>query len=120
MHIQRLLNGNILIWLFSDRGLDNILILNGGDILFLKTVHTIHLRNPETIEDLKSLRPREFMEKYFPDESISFDSELYWFIRNKVEKKEIPVWSSDRKLEDDIEECLSKCRKEIIQILTNY
>lgn len=61
-------NGNVFIWLGNQpiHGCENVLILTGGDVLFLKT----HRKgNNQTIRhDINKLDKGEFLDKYgWPD-----------------------------------------------------
>jgi len=73
-------NGNIFIWLGNQpiHGCENVLILSGGDILFLKT----HRReNSQTIRhDINKLDKGKFLDKYrWPDNESG--NELYLELR---------------------------------------
>ncbi len=63
-------NGNVFIWLgtggiwTSSKGVDNILVLEGGDVLFLKTIKEVSLWKDEVKEDIEKLSFDEFVKKY--------------------------------------------------------
>lgn len=63
-------NGNVFIWLGrggiwgESKGIDNVLILAGGDILFLETSKCLSLSDPEIGNDIKNLSRGEFIKKY--------------------------------------------------------
>lgn len=65
----RLPNGNVFIWLGTggiwgrSKGIDNVLILYGGDVLMLETVKTIPLWKKEVVEDVNNLSYEEFVKK---------------------------------------------------------
>ncbi len=73
-------NGNILIWLGNQpiHGCANLLILSGGDVLFLRTHRQetgVKIRN-----DIMTLTKEEFLKAYdWPNNSSGDD--LYWEIR---------------------------------------
>lgn len=61
-------NGNIFVWLGKwkkeEGAIDNVLILAGGDVLFLKIDKVLPLWRKEVRKDLVELDYRAFMEKY--------------------------------------------------------
>ena len=80
---HKLPNGNTLVWL-DDQPIyecENVLILAGGDVLFLKPVKTLETR--ELKQDLERLDQQEFFNKYgWPNNSSA--SDLYWELRKTV------------------------------------
>jgi hypothetical protein len=82
-HKYKLSNGNTLIWLGSQPiyECENVLILAGGDVLFLKPARTLEAR--EFKQDLERLDQQEFFNKYgWPNNSSA--SDLYWELRKTV------------------------------------
>lgn len=73
---HKLRNGNVFIWLGKseiwgkggeEEGVDNVLILAGGEVLFLKTAKVLPLYEEKVREDLKILEYEEFIDRYdFP------------------------------------------------------
>jgi len=70
----KLPNDNVVIWLGSgfgwvkNDGIDNVLILAGGDVLYLKTIKRLSLSDNQVREDLKNLSYNKFYKKYdLPD-----------------------------------------------------
>lgn len=66
----KLPNGNVFIWLGrggiwgKSEGVDNVLVLYRGDVLFLKTIKVIPLYREEVREDIKNMSYEEFAKKY--------------------------------------------------------
>lgn len=60
----KLPNGNVFMWLGTGKSVDNVLILEGGDVLFLKTTRVIPLWKEEVREDIKNLKYEQFAKKY--------------------------------------------------------
>jgi hypothetical protein len=66
----KLPNDNVLIWLGTGgmwgktKGVDNVLILAGGDVLFLETTKMISLHDQAFREDLANLNPEAIITKY--------------------------------------------------------
>lgn len=68
VHKFKLPNKNTLIWLGNQPiyECENVLILAGGDVLFLKPVKTFRVRDIQ--RDIEQLSRQEFFEKYdWPD-----------------------------------------------------
>ncbi|MBA3045046.1 MAG: hypothetical protein FP824_02390 [Euryarchaeota archaeon] len=90
---HKLANDNILLWLGTTGGqdnIDNVLILAGGDVLFLKTVEKIPLWRPDVRKDLNSLDYKQFIQKYnMPIDNI----ELWNYFKRGVDSKELPAFS---------------------------
>lgn len=57
-------NGNIFIWLGNQpiHGCENVLILSGGDVLFLR--RSREEKSERIKEDIKELEKVEFLDKY--------------------------------------------------------
>ena len=139
----KLPNGNVLIWLGrggiwgKSEGVDNVLVLAGGDVLFLKTVKIIELYKEKVREDIKSLSREEFAKKYeipgngdlwkelkegvktgkYPpflenlEERISdFKSMISLYITNILQ-----IEDPDEKIRQ-LEEIIDKCRRNILKI----
>jgi len=70
LFLNTLPNENVFIWLGKggmwgeSGGMDNVLILAGGDVLFLKTIKAISLLKEGVKEDIKNLSYKEFNKKY--------------------------------------------------------
>ncbi len=70
----KLPNKNTLIWLGNQPidGCENVLILAGGDVLFLKPIKTYRISEIQT--DIKRLSHKQFFDKYeWPDNSSGND-----------------------------------------------
>ena len=83
VHKYKLPNGNTLIWLGDQLiyGCENVLILAGGDVMFLKPARTLEAR--ELKQDLEQLNQQEFFNKYsWPNNSSA--SDLYWELRKTI------------------------------------
>lgn len=68
VHKFKLPNKNTLIWLGNQPiyGCENVLVLAGGDVLFLKPFKTFRVRDIQ--RDIEQLSRQEFFEKYdWPD-----------------------------------------------------
>ena len=79
-HKYKLPNGNTLIYLGNQPiyECENVLVLAGGDILFLKPVRTLRIGDIQN--DIVRLSHYEFFEKYtWPNNSSGND--LYWELR---------------------------------------
>jgi len=61
-----LINGNVLLWIPSNRedDIENVLILAGGGVLLLKTIKHINILHPHTKNDIMTLSSDEFVKKY--------------------------------------------------------
>jgi len=63
-------NGNVFLWLGSGSGIeknldiDNVLILDGGEVLLLKSVMSIPLYNQDVISDFRNEESSILAEKY--------------------------------------------------------
>ncbi len=88
----KLPNGNVFIWLGKggiwgiSEGVDNVLVLEGGDVLFLRTTKVISLNEKEVKEDIKNLNYDEFAKKY----ELSSNYELWNELKNGVEMGNYP------------------------------
>jgi len=86
----KLPNNNTLIWLGNQPiyGCENVLILAGGDVLFLKPVKTFRVTDIQN--DIQRLNRKDFLNKYdWPDNSSGND--LYSELGNT---KEYPPFRS--------------------------
>lgn len=84
VHKYKLPNGNTLIWLGNQPiyECENVLVLAGGDVLFLKPLKTFRVRDIQS--DIEQLSHQEFFEKYdWPDNSSGND--LYWELQKADE-----------------------------------
>jgi hypothetical protein len=72
----KLPNGNVFIWLATSEGIDNLLVLEGGDVLILKTTTVVSLNKEEVKEDIKLLSFEEFVEKYELPSNVELWDEL--------------------------------------------
>jgi hypothetical protein len=88
-------NGNTFIWLGKgsvwgkgekEEGIDNVLILEGGEVLFLKTVKVLPLHDDEVKEDLKRLCCEEFISKYALPSNVA----LWEDLKEGIESGEYP------------------------------
>ncbi len=80
----KLPNKNTLVWLGNQPiyECENVLILAGGDILFLKPVKSYRVTDIQ--KDIEQLSREEFFKKYeWPDNSSGND--LYWELRKTDE-----------------------------------
>lgn len=80
----KLPNGNTLIWLGNQPIYEcaNVLVLAGGDVLFVKPVKKLEVKKLQ--EDMKQLSQRQFFEKYgWPSNSSGTD--LYWELQKTDE-----------------------------------
>lgn len=83
----RLPNDNVFIWLgTTDEVINDVLVLAGGDILFLKAQKTISLAKRGVKNDIMTLDCRSFAEKY----KIPPNQELWSDLREKIESGEYP------------------------------
>lgn len=92
---HRFPSGNIFIWLgkgdiwgkgLKKAGIDNVLILAGGDVLFLKTAKVLPLYEEKIKEDIKTLTHEDFIKKY----DLPADSDLWKDLKEGVESGEYP------------------------------
>ena len=88
----RLPNGNVFIWLGSggiwgrSESVDNALILDGGDVLFLRTDKILPLYEPKVKEDIKNLSCEEFAKKY----ELPLNIDLWKELKNGIEMERYP------------------------------
>lgn len=88
----KLPNGNVFIWLGGggiwgeSEGVDNVLVLDGGDVLILKTIKAIPLREDEIRKDLKNLSYEEFAKKY----DLPTNRDLWMELKEGVEMGKYP------------------------------
>jgi len=88
----RLPNGNVFIWLGTGRGwggsegIDNVLVLAGGDVLFLETRSVLSLAEEEVRKDLQKLGYEKFAEKY----ELPANGELWNELKAGVEEGRYP------------------------------
>jgi len=73
-------NGNVFIWLGNQpiHDCEHVLILAGGDVLFLKTIKRDHVEKLRS--DIRSLDKQEFFDEYQWQNNSSCD-DLYWELR---------------------------------------
>lgn len=74
VHKYKLPNGNTLIWLGNQQiyECENVLILTGGDVLFLQPVRSFRVTDLQ--RDIEQLNRQEFFERYeWPDNSSGND-----------------------------------------------
>jgi hypothetical protein len=78
-------NGCTFIWLGKGdtwgkgekkKGINNVLILEGGEVLFLKTVKVLPLHDEKVKNDLKKLNCEEFINKYNLPSNIALWKDL--------------------------------------------
>lgn len=85
----RLPNNNIFMWLgTSDQAVNNILILAGGDMLFLTALKTVSLSEDKTRNDIMTLDRKSFVEKY----GAPISHELWEDLKKGVESGEYPPY----------------------------
>ena len=95
----KLPNGNVFIWLGKggiwekSEGVDNVLILNGGDVLFLKTMKVLPLYEEKVKQDLKNLGHEEFVKKY----ELPADGDLLEDLKKGVITGEYPPFLTQLK-----------------------
>ena len=88
----KLPNGNVLIWLGrggiwgESEGVDNVLILEGGDVLILKTIKAIPLWEDDIRKDIKNLSYEEFAKKY----DLSTSRDLWIELKDGVKMGKYP------------------------------
>jgi hypothetical protein len=70
----------------NEEGINNLLILEGGEVLFLKTVKVLPLHDEKVKEDLKKLKCEEFINKY----NLPSNTELWKELKNGIESGEYP------------------------------
>lgn len=92
---HRFSNGNTFICLGKggiwgkgekEEGINNVLILETGEVLFLKTVKVLPLHDKKVKEDLKKLNCEEFISKY----KLPYNIDLWKDLKNGVESGEYP------------------------------
>jgi len=74
VHKYKLSNQNTLIWLGNQPiyGCENVLVLAGGDVLFLKPVKSFRVKDIQ--RDIEQLSQPEFLKKYeWPNNSSGTD-----------------------------------------------
>jgi hypothetical protein len=97
-HVLR--NGNVFIWLGTGTGwasganFDNVLMLTGGDVLFLKTSKSISLNDESVRGDLFSLSHDDFVKKY----EVPMSHELWVDLRTGLKSGEYPLLSKSEKM----------------------
>jgi hypothetical protein len=98
----KLPNDNVVIWLGSgvgwgkNEGIDNVLILAGGDVLYLKTIKELSLSNNQVREDLKNLSYNELCKKYdLPDKF-----ELWSDLQKGVKTGKYPPYIDNQPIDD--------------------
>jgi hypothetical protein len=82
-------NGNTLLYLElpnKDGIINNVLVLSGGDVLFLKTEGILPLWKKDIQDDLEKLDCENFAKKY----NVPISSDLFAEIRNGLETGEYP------------------------------
>ena len=85
-------NGNIFFYLGSKvDGIEHVLILKGGTVMFLKTVRTVHLWKNDVIHDIKHLQPEELADKY----DIPADSDFLQDLKIGILEGEYPPFKKD-------------------------
>lgn len=91
----KLPNGNVLIWLGTgagwgtSEGIDNVLALEGGDVLLLKTTRVISLWEEGIREDIKNLNYEDFVKKY---ELPVFPRDLWLELKEGVKTGKYPLF----------------------------
>ena len=97
----KLPNGNVFIWLGTGEtwgrssGVNNVLILEGGDVVSLKTTNVTPLWKEEVREDIKNLKYEEFAKKY----ELPANRDLWIELKEGVKKGKYPPFkeaSEDR------------------------
>ena len=88
-------NGNTFIWLGKgetwgkgekEEEINNVLILEGGEVLFLKTVRILPLWDEKVKEDLKKLNHEDFIDKY----NLPSNIDLWRDLKEGIESGEYP------------------------------
>ena len=94
---DRLPSGNMYFWFGTGKGwgesgsgIDNALILTGGDVLLLKTIESISLHDAEVMNDLKKLDYNEFCKKYSLE---NLNDDLWKEIKYGLETGKYPIIS---------------------------
>lgn len=88
----KLPNDNVLIWLGrggiwgKSEGVDNVLVLAGGDVLFLQTSKILELRREEVREDIKNLSYEELAKKY----ELPGNGDLWKELKEGLETRKYP------------------------------
>jgi len=119
----KLPNGNVFIWLGTggvwgeSEGLDNVLILAGGDILFLKTAKVLSLYQEKVRADVESLGHKEFAAKYeFP-----IDYDLWKELKESAKTGAYPPFSQNaRDRIADFQNMISAYISNIQQVKDQY
>ena len=97
-HVLR--NGNVLIWLGTGSGwasgdsFDNVLMLTGGDLLFLRTAKSIPIADEKVRGDLFNLSHQDFVKKY----DVPMNHELWTDLKSGFQTGEYPLLSKSEKL----------------------
>jgi hypothetical protein len=87
----RMPNDNVFIWLgTTEKKVNNVLILAGGDVLFLEAIRTLSLMKEEVRNDIRTLDPSSLIKKY---ELPIDDFELLGDLKRGVETKQYPPYS---------------------------
>lgn len=95
----KLPNENVFIWLGKggiwgeSEGLDNVLILAGGDILFLKTIKCLSLSDHKLRDDMKNLSYEEFIKQY----ELPANGDLWKELNEGVKSGEYPPFLQNTK-----------------------
>ena len=90
---HKLPNGNVFIWLGGggiwkeSDGIDNVLILYGGDVLFLKTDKILSLNKKGVKEDIETLSYENFTKKY----KLPMDIELWKELKQGISIGKYPL-----------------------------
>jgi len=129
LFIYRLPNDNVSIWLGtnSEAGIDNVLILTGGDILFLQTAKRIPLINSRIREEITNMSIDQIMEAYnLPDSyevlkhiKMGVENGIYPAYREKSQNRIGDYLEMIRKYLgkinkiDSIQEVIKECKKRI-------
>lgn len=86
-------NGNTFIWLGKggiwgkgekEKGINNVLILEDSEVLFLRTVKVLPLHDEKVKEDLKKLNCEDFINKY----NLPSNIDLWKDIKKGIESGE--------------------------------
>lgn len=90
----KLPNENVFIWVGKggiwgkSEGVDNVLVLAGGEVLFLKTIETISLWDEKVKEDIKNMGHEEFAKKY----KLPTNGDLWSELKKGVEMGKYPPY----------------------------
>jgi len=92
---QELSNGNVFIWLGKggiwgkgeeSDDIDNVLILSGGEVLFLKAIKVMPLYEEKVRQDIRTLKYEEFTAKY----NLPANIDLWKDLKEGAESGEYP------------------------------